>query len=309
MNTLKLKYIALSFLATLIVTVFMTSCEQENIEDNIETTINEEYLNQDLESINERVAAIKSSIKLPHSFTGTEDEVSTFVKGLSKEDFRTYQKEYIISEFFVENGIMTTFYDEAWKDISLSNLNFSDFLNQNKIQELNNKLAEIETAPTLQQRSDCCWHEVYVQHNCGCGGDYVWVYECTTNTVILFEGNNATQDIVGELDVHYDRSINFTSSNCCPNDEARSAVLWNMKAGQQIALYDDSNPNCSNNPASNNFICQDNKDDWMIITVKRDFESKVINSFEEVFSDADVTALYGNGGNLDGKVSRFKCKN
>ena len=95
------------------------------------------------------------------------------------------------------------------------------------------------------------------------------------------------------------QDVVFTSnSSPCNNDDARSAILWNMKKDQVIRIFDDSNGTATNP-----------KDDFMYIVIKRDFNKKIINTFETSFYDQDVIAIYGTGGNLDGKVSRFTSYN
>jgi hypothetical protein len=59
-------------------------------------------------------------------------------------------------------------------------------------------------------------------------------------SIILYEGNNATQDRICVLAAPGDRtnsfSYNFTTSNVCPNDEARSLVLKGVEAGLKVQL-------------------------------------------------------------------------
>lgn len=217
---------------------------------------------------------------------------------------------YLISKDLAEEYLYTN--DPSQVKIPTIS-DFEQILSPKDINEIQN---EIETLLTL--RANCSESCTVI------GYQYCWVQylgwvpcapitscymSCTTNTVILYEGNNATQDVVAIIDVNTNRNINFTQSSCCQNDEARSARLFNMRAGQQIALYDSSNPNC-------NGICEDTRDDWIIITVLRNFNQRTIDSFEPnprnsgVFINDDfIRAEYGNGGNLNGKVSRFRSRN
>lgn len=127
------------------------------------------------------------------------------------------------------------------------------------------------------------------------------LYPNDNSRVQLFEGNNATQDLLGTINVGMDKDIRFTDGeNCYQNDEARSARLLNMKAGQQIVFFDDSNPTS---------VFNDTKDDYMHITILSDFNSYTVNSFEQDINNQFISANYCCGGNLDGKVSHFKCRN
>lgn len=297
MQNLKIKQTLLGLMILFGMTVFMTSCDTETPNTvDIET---EEVTIDALESVNDRIAETESSIRLPFGIEGTEEEITTLVKSLSKEEFLKYQKDFVIAEALVSKGIMKDNYDKEWEDVSLSELELENFLDAQEVNQIENKLNELENGPEIISRASCCWHRIYVAYNCGCGGYYIWRYECTTNTVVLFEGNHATQDLVGILDVHYNRDIRFKSHYCCPNDEARSAELWNMKAGQDIILFDDSDPTGT---------YSDTKDDYIHVYIKRNFDYKQLPTFEESFSDSDVTATYRRGGNLDGKVSHFKCR-
>ena len=112
-------------------------------------------------------------------------------------------------------------------------------------------------------------------------------------SIILFEGNNATQDRICVLSAPGDRTnsfyYNFTTSNICPNDEARSLVLKGVDAGLKVQLFDDSS--CTRSDSTTE------------IRVKRYIGIKEIGTFESAVSDDDVDVVLLEGGNLDGKVS------
>ncbi len=118
--------------------------------------------------------------------------------------------------------------------------------------------------------------------------------------IVLYEGNNATKDVVCNINLPSSKStahqqevglISFAQANneCTINDEARSLVLKEAKAGMRIYLYDEED-------------C-DQDDSTTLIVVKNDVDRKVIGTFEENFSDSDVTVNILKGGNLDGKLS------
>lgn len=127
------------------------------------------------------------------------------------------------------------------------------------------------------------------------------LYPDDNSRIQLFEGNNATQDLLGTINVATDKNIRFTDGeNCYKNDEARSARLLNMKAGQRITIFDDSSP-------SGTF--SDTRDDYMYIYIKQDFNSYTIGTFEQDINNSLIFANYCCGGNLDGKVSHLKSRN
>lgn len=127
------------------------------------------------------------------------------------------------------------------------------------------------------------------------------LYPDNNSRIQLFEGNNATQDLLGTINVATDKDIRFTDSqNCYKNDEARSARLLNMKAGQRITIFDDSNPTGT---------FSDTKDDYMYIYIRKNFSSYTIGTFQQDINNQYIYANYCCGGNLDGKVSHLKSRN
>ena len=118
-------------------------------------------------------------------------------------------------------------------------------------------------------------------------------YECSTSTAVLWEGNNIEQAIVAEIDIDQPNAINFTSNNCCTNDEARSMSIHNMTVGQTIILYNDSNGSLIK--------------DRVEVVALQDFVYAEVNTFEADYTDLliDVNYIFRDG-ELDGKVSRFE---
>ncbi len=88
--------------------------------------------------------------------------------------------------------------------------------------------------------------------------------------------------------------INFTQTDLCENDEARSATLHEIPAGTVMRIFD-------NSEGSTN-------DDFVVITVHRDLIYHVVSTFEseEDFVSDDLTIEFCCGGNLNGKVSSFR---
>ncbi len=114
--------------------------------------------------------------------------------------------------------------------------------------------------------------------------------------VILFEGNNCTQDIVGRLDA-VSQSHNFQNDRVgLENDEVRSLMLVNISAPLTVRLFD--------SPIGSRL------DDWVEIGVSAFGGSYCINSLEDPGYRtttnghwADPYIDYGTHNGLDGKVS------
>ena len=111
--------------------------------------------------------------------------------------------------------------------------------------------------------------------------------------VDLHEGNNAQQNLVCSL-TGVNKTIDFTASSGCANDEARSLVLYNFPANKAILLFD--------SPSG------EREDDWVFIRTKRNITQKVIPSFERNNQDSDIEMFYFRNNGLDGKVSRLEIK-
>ncbi len=88
--------------------------------------------------------------------------------------------------------------------------------------------------------------------------------------------------------------VDFTESNVCENDEARSAALYEIPAGTVMRVFDNSDGNTN--------------DDFIVITALQDIMYREIGTFEseEDFASSELTIVFCCGGNLDGKVSSFR---
>jgi hypothetical protein len=113
---------------------------------------------------------------------------------------------------------------------------------------------------------------------------------------VFFEGNRAQQDYVCNVSLERKKALNFKKHRECANDEVRSLVLYDVRAGQMLRLYDHPDGNT--------------RDDWVEIIVKRRISQKLIATFERSFEDADVRVIFHRHNGLDGKVSRleFDCQ-
>jgi phosphatidylserine/phosphatidylglycerophosphate/cardiolipin synthase-like enzyme len=112
--------------------------------------------------------------------------------------------------------------------------------------------------------------------------------------VELYEGNDATQDLLCMIAVNRDKSLRFGdpidgSDWKCNNDEARSALLHDVPAGKVLRFYDEP--------------FRSEIDDWVEIILKRGVARKYIGSFERSFEDDDVRVIYHGYDGLDGKIS------
>ncbi|MBB3226305.1 hypothetical protein FHW69_000895 [Luteibacter sp. Sphag1AF] len=111
--------------------------------------------------------------------------------------------------------------------------------------------------------------------------------------IVLYEGNNASQNVVcgipGRMAANF--SFNQSDRRGCENDEARSATIENVPAGTIFQLYD--SPSASGN------------DDYFSVKVVRDLTGRkvTIPSFERSYMNEDVVVLAGRRNGLDGKVS------
>ena len=110
--------------------------------------------------------------------------------------------------------------------------------------------------------------------------------------MVFYEGNDATQDRIFSFSTETSRSWNCKKGDC-ENDEARSVVLYHVKPGTRIYIYD--------SPKSKE---EDRKkDDWTEIKVKKYIAKVVIGSFEKNRDEDDVYVEYHKHNGLDGKVS------
>jgi hypothetical protein len=108
----------------------------------------------------------------------------------------------------------------------------------------------------------------------------------------FMQGNNCTQDIVGETSDEPGKSINFKKTGEFTNDEARSVLLINVRAGTLLKVYDHPDG--------------DMDDDWTEIVLKKTVSRYCIKSFEQTYEDEAVKILYHSHNGLDGKVSRIE---
>jgi len=134
--------------------------------------------------------------------------------------------------------------------------------------------------------------------------------------VVMYEGDDVEQDVICGANVSAGiNRIRFTAGGSpCTNDEVRSLRFINMRAGQTIALFDDSWP-------SGTFF--DNGDDYIRIDILRNFDEATLGNLEldKIPGNVQINgntwrvenvnfrATYQTGGNLDGKVSRFNSDN
>lgn len=110
-------------------------------------------------------------------------------------------------------------------------------------------------------------------------------------TVDLYEGEKASQNLLCSISLENNKKTVFPSHPECDNDEARSAVLYDIPKGQVIRFYDHSKGRRS--------------DDWVEIYAKEELVNDTLNSFEESFDNASMRQLYFRTNGLNGKVSRI----
>ena len=105
--------------------------------------------------------------------------------------------------------------------------------------------------------------------------------------VELYEGNNATQDLVASYD-----PTRRTSRRVRPNDEARSMRMYAVPIGTTISVYDSGNGGT--------------RDDWCEVRVKQRVKDYIVDTFERSYEDNVVRVVYHERDNLDGKVSYIR---
>ena len=113
-----------------------------------------------------------------------------------------------------------------------------------------------------------------------------------TGSFIFLEGNDCTQDVVGETSSSPGQFISLQDDARFGNDEARSVVLLNVEANTQLSVFD--------SPAS------DQDDDWTMIIAKRTIDVYCVATFERTFEDEAVQVIHLHKNGLDGKVSRIE---
>ncbi|MCD6049737.1 MAG: hypothetical protein K0Q55_1140 [Verrucomicrobia bacterium] len=117
----------------------------------------------------------------------------------------------------------------------------------------------------------------------------------SAGTIDFYEGENATQTKHCTLKDDKKQSYNLTKKGSpCPNDEVKSVVLRDVKAGTIIELYDDP----KGSPK---------KDDYCKIVVLKSKNEYVIKHLEmQSFEDEHVKFTYAKDNGLNGKVSHIK---
>ena len=127
---------------------------------------------------------------------------------------------------------------------------------------------------------------------------HMQIADFTNNSgIILFEGNDLTQDIVCGIDTSFSRNINMQSNSIgCENDEARSILFSDIAAGTLITLYDSPS--------------RSKEDDFVIIYIKRyigsmyDGQAHYVGTFEtDVINNEYISMDFYRNNGLDGKLS------
>ena len=87
-------------------------------------------------------------------------------------------------------------------------------------------------------------------------------------------------------------AINTKKVSWFDNDEARSVLVQNAKAGDVLRVYD--NPDGKTN------------DDWATIRIKKDIKYLVIGTFEQTFENELYQIVFKRKNGLDGKISHVR---
>jgi len=121
-----------------------------------------------------------------------------------------------------------------------------------------------------------------------------------TSYLELYEGNDATQDVICPIAVNRIKNLRFSDpwfggDFPCNNDDARSVLLHDVPAGKVLRFYDDPDRRYED-------------DDWIEIIVKRAVSRKYIDTFEQSFEDGDVRVIFHRNNGLDGKISSAEVR-
>jgi len=113
-------------------------------------------------------------------------------------------------------------------------------------------------------------------------------------SIDFYEGNNGTQTKHCTFSDAPSQSYNLKKrGHPCPNDDLRSVVLNDVRAGAIIRVYDDPKG-------------RPNKDDWTEIIVKKPHQQYIVHHFERTYEDEFVKVTYHSDNGLNGRVSHIK---
>lgn len=110
----------------------------------------------------------------------------------------------------------------------------------------------------------------------------------TSSRIVFYEGNGGDQEIV-----HVVSDGASFDGRPDQNDEARSVVLHNVRAGTVITVWDSGDKKQSKRE----------KDDYTTIEVKESAQEYTVRTFERTYTDDTVNVTYTRRNGLDGKVS------
>lgn len=278
----------LLFLVGMFTLLFFTACEKEAIETITPDTLKEQ-VSADLGVENNVTIVFNDDV------AGlSETELTEKYLSASTGEKLQFQRNFLILEMYREKGIITEANAADWASKPIEEaLRFDSYLSAEAVQELKDRF---ETIMESTLRANCSFSCITIPHPywpTGAPITICGIYTCSSNTVVLYEGNNATQDLVGVIDANVNKLVKFKWNNCCPNDEARSMRMWNMDDNQVITVYDD--------PYGRSW-----KDDWARVRMKQDASMVTISTFEKNTNNSIYQQTYITGGNLDGKVSALR---
>lgn len=116
------------------------------------------------------------------------------------------------------------------------------------------------------------------------------VIDFSDSAITLYEGNNATQDVVCDVPINSYHRFNFNGIYGCKNDEARSLRINKARAGTLIQLYGNWD--------------QQTNEAYATVKVKTDILFPVaVGSFDSSRSEAQWQITKYGPNTLDGKIS------
>jgi len=160
MKNLKIKFGLFSLLAILVVSVFLTSCEQENIVSPISET---PLLQGDLQN---------TYYLFPVGIT--ENVISTYLNSIYEETTRKLEENYRISRFLEIEGKFEEVWDDMVEGQHLSDINLEHYLSDNQI----DRLETYKPSPIIEFRETCGWHFWSKSHYNGGWCIYEYAYYC-----------------------------------------------------------------------------------------------------------------------------------
>lgn len=170
MKFLKLKTIVFSLMAVVMISVFLSSCEQNQI-----TPTNE---------IEESTISSSKTMDLflPDEIINLEkEEIEHYIENLTKEEYEILYNDNIIYEFILNTDNFNAIFSMYLENGSFKDVNLNEYFSASEVQNVESKFLKIEE---LSSR-DCWVVEKYCCGYTGGGCVGIWPFRhCTPRTCI-----------------------------------------------------------------------------------------------------------------------------